>query len=191
MEFENEEDKDYVVNSLVLKMVVLGDTAVDGERNIISIKSKTYTDKQVEQPICSLTQGRRDMATLDLPIISDNNPEVEFKLTSGTGPVFITCIHLIDLPTELEDVNKSVESEDEEDEEIDEELEEEEDDKAKPLPKRGALKNGKNGKVTNGKAENGKAENGKGENGKAEHIKAENGLKKDDIEMEEKYLAFI
>lgn len=120
------------------------------------------------------------MAALDLTIISDNNPEVEFKLISGTGPVFITCVHLIDLPSDTEDC-KSVESEDDEDEEIEEEVEEEEEDKTKPLPKRGPPKNAKNGKSTNGKAEN----------GKAEHIKAENGLKKDDIEMEEKYLLSI
>jgi hypothetical protein len=77
-----------VVNSIVLKTAVLGSKAVEGERNLVAIKTKGYQDKEFEQPIFSLTLGKQDMVGgLDLTLASDHNPEVEFKLISGTGPV--------------------------------------------------------------------------------------------------------
>ena len=42
MELEDEEDKDYVINSIVLKTAVLGSKAKDGERNLVGIKTKGY-----------------------------------------------------------------------------------------------------------------------------------------------------
>ena len=103
MELEDEEDKDYVINSIVLKTAVLGSKAKDGERNLVGIKTKGYQDKEFEQPIFSLTLGRQDMVSgLDLTLASDHNPEVEFKLLEGTGPVFITCCHVIEFPSQDE-----------------------------------------------------------------------------------------
>jgi len=151
MELEDSEDKDYVINSLVLKTAVLGSKAVDGERNLVAIKTKGYQEQEFEQPIFSLTLGRSDMVSgLDLVLASDHNPEIEFKLVEGSGPVFITCTHLIDLPSQehptiMTTSDGDLEDEDIEDEEEEEEAEEEEEDKAK------AIKNGlKNGKATNG-----------------------------------------
>lgn len=103
MELEDDEDKDYVINSLILKTAVLGSKCVEGERNLVAIKTKGYQDKEFEQPIFSLTLGKTDFVSgLDLTLASDHNPEVEFKLLEGTGPIFITCTHMIELPAQDE-----------------------------------------------------------------------------------------
>jgi len=173
MELEDDEDKDYVINSIVLKTAVLGAKAVDGERNLVAIKTKGYQDKEFEQPVFSLTLGRQDMVSgLDLTLASDHNPEVEFKLIVGTGPVFVTCTHLIEMPSHEEHPTLMTNSDMEECEES-EDVEESDDDKAAKNKKNG-VKNGdgleKN--VTNGKKANGDHANGN--------------LSKEDIEIDEK-----
>ena len=159
MELEDEEDKDYVVNSIILKTAVLGDKAIDGERNLVSIKTKGYQDKEFEQPIFSLTLGKIDMVSgLDLTLASDHNPEVEFKLVSGTGPVFITCTHLIELPSSDEQqtlmttTDGDMEEENDESEDIENSTDEE-----LATKKTNGVKNG-NGTIKNGtdKLKNGK-----------------------------------
>lgn len=159
MELEDEEDKDYVVNSIILKTAVLGDKAIDGERNLVSIKTKGYQDKEFEQPIFSLTLGKIDMVSgLDLTLASDHNPEVEFKLVSGTGPVFITCTHLIELPSSDEQqtlmttTDGDMEEENDESEDIENSTDEE-----LATKKNNGVKNG-NGTIKNGtdKLKNGK-----------------------------------
>jgi len=103
MELEDDEDKDYVINSLILKTAVLGSKCVEGERNLVAIKTKGYQDKEFEQPIFSLTLGKTDFVSgLDLNLATDHNPEVEFKLVEGAGPIFITCTHMIELPAQDE-----------------------------------------------------------------------------------------
>jgi len=170
MELEDEEDKDYVINSLILKTAVLGSKCVEGERNLVAIKTKGYQDKEFEQPIFSLTLGKTDFVSgLDLTLASDHNPEVEFKLIEGTGPIFITCTHMIELPAQDEHPTMMTETdgemeENDESEDI-EESEEEVEEKGKG--KRQAAKNGTNG-----------LKNGKGV--------VANGIKKDEIEVDEK-----
>lgn len=63
-EDDDEDDQDYVLHSLVIKTAVLGSKAVENERNIISLKTKGYHDKEFEQPIFSLTLGRNDMVSV-------------------------------------------------------------------------------------------------------------------------------
>jgi len=186
MELEDDEDKDFVINSLILKTAVLGSKAIDGERNIVAIKTKGYQDKEFEQPIFSLTLGRNDMVSgLDLILASDHNPEVEFKLIEGNGPVYITCTHMLELPSQDDqptimtatDVDESFEADQNKiDEDLDAEQDEEEEseeEKVKTTTKRTAavIKNGtaKNGKLTNGKS-----------------IEAQNGAAKEEIEAGEK-----
>jgi len=165
MELEDDEDKDYVVNSIVLKTAVLGSKAVEGERNLVAIKTKGYQDKEFEQPIFSLTLGKQDMVGgLDLTLASDHNPEVEFKLISGTGPVFVTCTHLIEMPSHDEQQTLMTNSDMEECDES-EDIEESDEEKE--------AKNKKNG-VKNGKAN--------GKNG--EHVNGN--LSKEDVEIGEK-----
>jgi hypothetical protein len=99
MELESEDDTDFVIHSLIFKTAVLGATAIEGERNLVSVKTKGYQEN-FEQPIFSLTLGRNDMVSgMDLTLACDHNQDVEFKLTHGTGPVYITCTHMLELPT--------------------------------------------------------------------------------------------
>ena len=100
VDLEDEEDTDFLINSLILKTAVLGSKAVDGERNLVAIRTKDYQDQEIEQPVFALTYGRTDMVCgLDLTLSWDRNQEVEFKLVEGTGPVYITCTHLVEMPT--------------------------------------------------------------------------------------------
>jgi hypothetical protein len=100
VDLEDEDDTDFLINSLILKTAVLGSTAVDGQRNLVAIRTKDHQDVEFEQPIFSLTYGRTDMVSgLDLTLTYDRNQEVEFKLVEGTGPVFITCTHLVEMPS--------------------------------------------------------------------------------------------
>lgn len=149
MEFEDEEDRDFVINTLVLKTAVLGASAAEMERNLVAVRTKTSQDKEIEQPIFSLTLGRNDMVSgLDLILASDHNQDVEFKLVQGTGPVYITCTHLIEMPPVDEQQTIMTTS----DADLEEECEEEE--LAEEDEKNTSLKNGhatKNGKLMNGK----------------------------------------
>jgi hypothetical protein len=144
LEFEDEDDTDFVCNSLVIKSAVLGATALENERNLVAFRTKGYQDKKdFEQPIFSLTLGRNDMISgLDLTLASDN--EVEFKLVQGTGPVFITCTHLMELPNndEQQTMMTNSEVEDEEIEDMAEDMDETEEVKGK---RNAVLKNGTNG----------------------------------------------
>jgi len=149
MEFEDEEDRDFVINTLVLKTAVLGASAAEMERNLVAVRTKTTQDKEIEQPIFSLTLGRNDMVSgLDLILASDHNQDVEFKLIQGTGPVYITCTHLIEMPPADEQQTIMTTS----DADLEEECEDEE--LAEEDEKNTSLKNGhatKNGKMLNGK----------------------------------------
>jgi len=182
MELEDDEDKDYVINSLILKTAVLGSKCIEGERNLVAIKTKGYQDKEFEQPIFSLTLGKTDFVSgLDLTLASDHDPEVEFKLIEGTGPIFITCTHMIELPaqdehpTMMTETDGELEEENDESEDI-ENSEEEMEEKGKG--KRQAAKNGTNGTNGTNGLKNG-LKNGK--NG----IET-NGIKKDELEVDEK-----
>lgn len=149
MEFEDEEDRDFVINTLVLKTAVLGASAAEMERNLVAVRTKTTQDKWIEQPIFSLTLGRNDMVSgLDLILASDHNQDVEFKLVQGTGPVYLTCTHLIEMPPADEQHTIMTTS----DADLEEECEDEE--LAEEDEKNTSLKNGhaiKNGKLLNGK----------------------------------------
>jgi hypothetical protein len=175
MEFEDEDDQDFVINSLILKTAVLGPKAVENERNIVAVKTKGYQEKDIEQPIFSLTLGRNEMVTgMDITLANDHNQEVEFKLIEGTGPVYITCNHIMELPIEGEQqtimTTSDGEVEENEEEDIEDEDDEEDEEEEEEKMKNGKGKkpadikkaNAKNGKIANGK--NGEhASNGKGE----------------------------
>ena len=150
VDLEDEDDTDFLVNSLILKTAVLGSKAVEGERNLVAIKTKDHQDAEIEQPIFSLTFGKTDMVCgMDLTLSYDRNQEVEFKLIEGTGPVCITCTHLVEMPSSEEhptimttsdgDLEESCEDE----EEVEEEEEKNGEDKIAKM--KSAVKNGKNG----------------------------------------------
>jgi hypothetical protein len=186
MEFEDEGDSDYVMNSLVLKAAVLGPKAHENERNIVAVKTKGFQDKEIEQPIFSLTLGRNDMVTgMDITLAKDHNQEVEFKLIEGNGPVYITCNHIMEMPVEGEQQTIMTTSDGEvEDDEEDEDVEDEDEDENEEEEEEEKMKNGKAktpAEIKKANAKNGKATNGK--NG--EH--AGNGVKNvEEVEMGEK-----
>lgn len=156
MEFEDDDDKDFVINSLILKTAVLG-KAVDGERNLVAIKTIGYQNKEFEQPIFSLTLGRTDMVSgLDLTLASDHNPTVEFKLVDGTGPVYITCTHMVEMPSADEQQTILTTSDGDLEEDIEDDIADEE--VVEGDKKRTSLKNGhalKNGKLNGTNGHNG------------------------------------
>jgi len=161
MELEDEEDSDFMINSLILKSAMLGAKATDNERNIVAVKTKGIQDNDIEHPIFSLTAGRLDMiANFDLPLASRD--EVEFKLIEGAGPVFITCSHVLEMPSADEQQTMMTTSDGEdleeedadgEDEEADGEDKEADGGKTKRLSAaalKSLHKNGKNGEHANG-----------------------------------------
>jgi hypothetical protein len=156
MEFEDDDDKDFVINSLILKTAVLG-KAVDGERNLVAIKTIGYQNKEFEQPIFSLTLGRTDMVSgLDLTLASDHNPTVEFKLVDGTGPVYITCTHMVEMPSADEQQTILTTSDGDLEEDIEDDIAD--DEVVEGDKKRTSLKNGhalKNGKLNGTNGHNG------------------------------------
>lgn len=156
MELEDEGDSDFMINSLILKSAMLGPKAPEGERCIVAIKTKGVEENDIEQPVFSLTQGRNDMiANFDLHV--GTRTPVEFKLVEGTGPVYISCSHVLEMPppdeqqTLMTTTDGEAEELDEDDEEVEDETEQADgEDKAK-RPSAAALKL-KNGKK-NGTAE--------------------------------------
>lgn len=117
-EDDDEDDQDFVLHSLVVKTAVLGVKAVDNQRNVVALKTKGYGDKELNQPIFSLTLGRNDMiSNLDLIISTRENQEVEFELVEGQGPVHITCLHVLEVPAPEEGQTIMTTSDAEEEEE--------------------------------------------------------------------------
>ncbi len=69
-EDDDEDDADFVLHSLVVKTAVLGVKAVTDERNVVALKTKGWGDKELNQPIFSLTLGRNDMVMTRLALLS-------------------------------------------------------------------------------------------------------------------------
>jgi hypothetical protein len=96
-----ENDSDFLINSLILKTVVLGSSAVGGQRNLVAILTRDHEHKFVlEKPIYPLTNGKTDIIRgLNLTLAYDRRQAVEFKLAKGNGQVIITCTHLVEKPS--------------------------------------------------------------------------------------------
>jgi len=166
---DDEDDSDFIHHSLVIKTAVLGSKAVENERNLVGIKTDEF-----EQPLFSLTLGRNDMVSnLDITVnASGDKKTVEFKLLDGTGPVFITCMHVMDMPPPEEQHTIMTTSDmeactDEDDsEEVEDEEEEETDEKEKPKKNGTAKTNGGNALALKKAMKNGET----------------NGIKKDEVD---------
>jgi hypothetical protein len=143
---KDEEEDDFIMNNLVIKTAVLGKNAVENERNLVALKTKE-ADNQIDQPILSLTLGKTDcvsykssrirlrsilifsffsiflkLANLDLSIITRSTEPVEFRLVDGSGPVFITCMHVIEVADSgMMDGDDDEDDDEEEEEEVEEE----------------------------------------------------------------------
>jgi hypothetical protein len=171
-----EKDSGIVISTLVLNSALLGSKAVEGERNLVCLKTKGVNNMDIDNhPIICLTLGRNDLVNnFDLTLSSKE--EVEFKLAEGTGPVYITCSHVSeiqytdDLETIMTDGSETDKAE-QDIEDADEELKEEEEaaeqeseeketngkasGKAKPAVngKHAVIKNGKTNGHANGHSE--------------------------------------
>lgn len=174
---DDEDDKDFVYQSLILKTAMLGSKAAENQRNIVAIKTKGYQyKKEIDQPLFSLTSGKVDMIpNFDLTLAyTQGDHEVEFKLIEGEGPVFITCMHIIELPPTEDQTILTASAMEEEEEEEEIEGEEEEEAEAEEMEDDEKPKK-TNGVKANGKAAAAPVKNGKanGKNGHAATAKKE------------------
>ncbi|XP_052101542.1 mitotic apparatus protein p62-like isoform X2 [Mytilus californianus] len=139
---EEEEDTDYLVHTLFLKQAVLGASAVKDERNLVQIETKNFDQKELKQPLLSLTLGKNDMTSLDVSF--GHEVAVVFRLVEGSGPVCLSAQQLVEYP---DDRNMSQdESELECTEEEEEEEEEEESPKKVEVTKKRKASSQKSGK---------------------------------------------
>ncbi|XP_071169007.1 mitotic apparatus protein p62-like isoform X4 [Mytilus edulis] len=92
---EEEEDTDYLVHTLFLKQAVLGASAVKDERNLVQIETKNFDQKELKQPLLSLTLGKNDMTSLDVSF--GHEVAVVFRLVEGSGPVCLSAQQLVEL----------------------------------------------------------------------------------------------
>lgn len=136
---EDDEEEDSISHFLFLKQAVLGVNAKDGDRNVIEVETINFDGETVIQPLLSLRLGLNESTNLDIGL----QPPVTFKLALGSGPVYLSGQHALDLQ-EDEDFGKDFEGaeayeagdEDLEDEDEGEEDEEEEETVKKGSPKR-------------------------------------------------------
>ncbi|XP_077992817.1 uncharacterized protein LOC144446850 [Glandiceps talaboti] len=128
---ESESADDDLRQLLEVQQAVLGGKAVKGQRNIVEVTTKGYKDTLIKQPVLSLELGKENQCHLSLSF----RPPVTFKLTAGSGPVYLAGRHLMEVELggiddsyfeEAEDEEEEEEEEEEEDEDEDEEEEEEE-----------------------------------------------------------------
>nr|BAB82492.1 nucleolar protein [Patiria pectinifera] len=106
-------DSDGIQHFLFLKQAVLGATAKEGERNVVEIETENFDGDNVKQPLFSLKLGLNESSPLDIGI----QPPVTFILTAGSGPVFLSGQHMIEISADDEE---ELEEDDEEEEEEDE-----------------------------------------------------------------------
>ncbi|XP_022091741.1 nucleoplasmin-like protein ANO39 [Acanthaster planci] len=104
-------DGDGIQHFLFLKQAVLGPGAEEAERNVVEIETDNFDGDSVKQPLFSLKLGLNESSPLDIGV----QPPVTFTLTSGSGPVYLSGQHMIEI------------SADEGDEELEEEEEEDDD----------------------------------------------------------------
>ncbi|ELT97087.1 hypothetical protein CAPTEDRAFT_220901 [Capitella teleta] len=150
---DEDNDMDFLQHTLFLKHATLGAAAVEKERNLVAIETKTFDGEDVKIPLVSLTCGATESTQLDLVL----QHEVPFtlRLVMGTGPVHFSGNQLVEIPVEdnygTETETEFTENEETEEEELDEEEELEEEEEEKPAKKRKASSKGnkkKRGKIS-------------------------------------------
>jgi hypothetical protein len=61
---EEEDDTDFLIQTLFLKQEVLGASAVKDERNLVQVETKNFDQKDLKHPLFSLTLGRNEMVSI-------------------------------------------------------------------------------------------------------------------------------
>ncbi|XP_055697696.1 nucleoplasmin-like protein [Phlebotomus papatasi] len=146
---KNEENSEMLMpHKLIIKQVLLGYEAKEGEYNVVEVTSPTSQD-DVKIPIAVLKVGETRSISMEMEF---PDAPITFKLTQGSGPVHIHGHHLIreaeaDLMGEMQE---GEEDEDGIDDVKDEYAEEEEE--AAPTAKKAKLSNNSKDGGTNNKA---------------------------------------
>jgi len=91
---------------LMLRHVVLGVNAIEGERNIVELQTTDFNDKEQRHPIASLTLGKTDFTNLDLCLTWSKTREIKLKLVKGSGPVSFTGNHHVEFLGTHEDAEE-------------------------------------------------------------------------------------
>jgi len=96
---ENDDEHPERPNKLIVKQILLGVEAKEGEYNVVEVEA-TAKDKTIKIPIAVLKVGenRFSQSFLEFP----DHP-VTFKLIQGSGPVHINGHHLLGDIESLED----------------------------------------------------------------------------------------
>ncbi|CAL8104633.1 unnamed protein product [Orchesella dallaii] len=81
---------------LVIRRVILGPTAKEGEKNTISVVIDDPEEETESFPMIHLSKGKEVQAMIDLTFPDRTNVNVKFVLTEGTGPIHLIGYHLIE-----------------------------------------------------------------------------------------------
>ncbi|XP_030841322.1 mitotic apparatus protein p62 isoform X3 [Strongylocentrotus purpuratus] len=135
---EDDDEEDSISHFLFLKQAVLGVEAKDDDRNVIEVETINFDGDTVIQPLLSLRLGLNESTNLDIGL----QPPVTFKLALGSGPVYLSGQHALDLQ-EDEEFGKDFEGAEAYevgDEDLEDEDEGEEDEEEEETPKKGSPK---------------------------------------------------
>ncbi|NP_001016456.1 nucleoplasmin-3 [Xenopus tropicalis] len=115
------DEEDDASHCVCLQTISLGAGAKD-EHNVVEVTAHNYQDKEVTVPLANLKLSCQPMVNVEYFEIE---PPVTFRLTSGSGPVFISGRHYIVIN---DDIDLSGSDEDDDDEDIDDDDDDDDDD---------------------------------------------------------------
>lgn len=95
-EAEEEEDDDFLIHTLYIRLATLGKAALKNEENIVEIETMNFMGEVVKQPLLNLVSGLNNTVSTDISFCSKN--KVIFRLTHGSGPVYLSGQHLVEMP---------------------------------------------------------------------------------------------
>uniref|UniRef100_A0A6B2EF99 Putative nucleoplasmin n=1 Tax=Phlebotomus kandelakii TaxID=1109342 RepID=A0A6B2EF99_9DIPT len=147
---KNDENSELLMpHKLIIKQVLLGYEAKEGEYNVVEVTSPTSQD-EVKIPLAVLKVGESRSISMEMEF---PDAPITFKLVQGGGPVHIHGHHLIREASEAEDLMEMQEGEEDEDgiDSVKDEFAEEEEEVA-PNPKKAKLSNNSKDGGTNNKA---------------------------------------
>jgi len=115
------------VISLVLNQAVLGESAKDGDVNVVQVEALGPLGEMVKLPVLYLKGGSVHQQAMNVII---PEPPAKITLSSGTGPVHLVGVEKIDFKYAGGDIDDEEELDDEEleEEDMDDEIDEKVDD---------------------------------------------------------------
>jgi len=105
---DEDEDEDFLMHTLYLRLAVLGKDVKAGERQIVQAVTKDYYDKEVTMTFINMASGdgKHEMINLDLNF--QGHIPVTFKLIEGSGPLHLSGMHSIEFPDEQPQLGDTV-----------------------------------------------------------------------------------